>query len=394
MLNIQRQTKRFIQVTAYHSDMGTELIISQQAEELQKAPQLLQSLDMRLQKAEAHYNAILSKVENAELTPALDNELMTSINAYKTALTDFNTQRSPITKRLQDIVKLFTEKENKLKGFIDNLQVYRNKFAKMQAEEIERQRREAEVIRLKEKELIDLKNAMYLELQSFIQDKIDTLKKGIIKSLETVTEENKDEKFPRLQAMTTTMSEKEYSTFKTSLISSFGHDIAAIRESVVQSYKDEMRSHYEAEITLYKQEAIFMFNQIVTASKEEKEATIKVASEEIAIESNAAKEIAEVQANASKEAEMAELNFNAVAVDSEMPETRTGFEIVVSNNSAYPALVAYWFSICYKDFTGDILKKTVASMITDLEKHAHKTGEKLQNSNITYQTIYKAVNRK
>ncbi len=374
--------------------MSKELIISQQAEELQKAPQLLQSLDLRLSKAEAHYNSILSKVENAELTPALDNELMTSINAYKTALTDFNNQRSPITKRLQDIVKLFTEKENKLKSFIDNLQVYRNKFAKLQAEEIERQRREAEVLRLKEKELIDLKNAMYLELQSFVQDKIDTLKKGIIKSLETVTIKNKDEKFPRLQALNTTLPEKEFNAFETKLNSQFGHDIVEIRQNVMNDYKHEMISHYEAEITLYKQEAIFMFNQIVTASKEEKEQSLKKANEEIQIESNAAKEIAEVQANASKEAEMAELNFNAVAVDSEMPETRTGFEIVVSNGSGYPALVAYWFSICYKDFTGDILKKTVASMITDLEKHAHKTGEKLQNANISYQTIYKAVNRK
>lgn len=370
--------------------MTTE--IQKHTEELAKAPQLLQSLDMRLQKAEAHYNAMLSKVENAELTPSLDNELMTSINAYKTALTDFNNQRSPITKRLQDIVKLFTEKENKLKGFIDSLQIYRNKFAKMQAEEIERQRREAEVQRLKEKELIDLKASMYLELQAYIQDKIDTLKKGIIKSLETVNEKNKDERFPKLQAMSCTLSDKDYMNFKTALISQFGHDISALESSILDDNKDEMLKHYESEISQYKQDAISMFNQIVTGSK--KEESLKKAQEEIAIESNAAKEIAGVQAEASKQAEMAELNFNAIAVDSEMPEARTGFEIVVSNNSAYPALVAYWFSICFKEFSGDILKKTVASMITDLQNHAHKTGERLQNAHITYETIYKAVNRK
>lgn len=373
--------------------MSTDLIVKQ-AEELQKAPQLLQTLDLRLQKAEAHYNAIITKVSGAKLTPAIDNELMTTINAYKTALNDFNNQRSPITKRLQEIVKLFTEKENKLKSFIDGLQIYRNQFAKQQAEEIEKQRREAEIKRLKDKELIDLKASMYLELQAYIQDKIDSLKKGIIKSLETVNEKNKDERFPKLQAMSCTLSDKDYMNFKTALFSQFGHDISILEKSIIEDNKEALLKHYESEISQYKQDAIFMFNQIVTASKKEKEDSLKKANEEIAIESETAKEIANVNAEANKQAEVAQLNFDAISVDSEMPEARSGFEIKVSNNSAYPALVAYWFATCFQSFSGDILTKTVASMITDLQNHAHKTGEKLQNANVSYETIYKAVNRK
>lgn len=355
---------------------------------------LVRTFDLRLSKV-ADHSLNLQKEAKKGLTPQLDEKIEKAIVAYKTTKSDFADKRMPITRKFDEIKKVFTEKERAIQNEIDILQAFRDTFAKHLAEENARKQREADKERLAGEELIRLRSDIEVEIREYVMKQIDTLKNGILQSLYTVTKENAEERFPKLQAMPTVISDKSYNAFKTAQRSNFGHNVANIVKEKLFALKDEMYSMYDREIGEYKQAAIANFKQVMEMTDEERKQSVEAAKDDILINSQTAMEVAKVQIEANEQAEQAELAFDSITIEDEIPENRQGFKINVAKKEAYASLVAYWFSVCAADLEADAFeRKTIGSMIKDLEKHAHKTGEKLNNPNVSYEVVYKAINRK
>lgn len=87
-----------------------------------------------------------------------------------------------------------------------------------------------------------------------------------------------------------------------------------------------------------------------------------------------------------------------VAAVPEIPQTRTGFNIIVHNKNGWIEIITFWMSRCSKDLGLDKWeKKTMGSMKKDVENIALaadkvKKVDQIDSKNLTYEPEYKAVN--
>ena len=363
-------------------------------EGLDKIPNLLMTLTARKDKLK-NYAVILAGKVKQGMSPELDSKLQEFIVAAKTAKKDFNDQRSPFTKQFDLIKKEFTALENSIQSEIDPIQEVRNNYAKQLADEADKKRREAELEQNKIQEAITLKADIELEIKEYVQSKIDNLKNAIINSLSTVTVDNQSEKKPKLQAMPTAMNPKVLNEFTTSKTSRFGLDPQNIYIELLPGLEAELKDHYQREIETAKQDAIIQFDRIVAMSKDEKEAALKAAEDQQKLDSQSYMDVATASVQATASAEKAQEAFKStMEVHQELPENRTGYEIMLNGKEGYAAIAAYWFATCAADYTGKMESKTLGSMVKDLQKHAHKHDVFLENPAVKYEKTYKAVNRK
>lgn len=124
-------------------------------------------------------------------------------------------------------------------------------------------------------------------------------------------------------------------------------------------------------------------------------------------DAEAAKIKADREEAARKSAELAEANKSAsvaanlfestlsVADAAPAPETRQGFNIVVTNPAGYAEMVSMWFSReGMKMGTDELEKVSFGKIKTYWEAVAKKTGEKISSKFLKYDIAVKAINRK
>lgn len=118
----------------------------------------------------------------------------------------------------------------------------------------------------------------------------------------------------------------------------------------------------------------------------------------LAREAEEAKRQAELEAEAKKQAEQTMVMFEQEAMTAEVtpaPEARQGYEITVLHQAGYVQIFTLWFEKEGKNLPVDKLGNTkLDQMKAWAEKHAHKTGEKIESKFLRYDESYKAVNRK
>lgn len=346
-------------------------------------------LDQRLAKAKTYKASIDIEISKG-ITQELDTKLSTTIDGLKAAKADFNAKRSPLTKKIQDIVKLFTEKENDLQKMIDDLQSERNKYAAKVAAEIAEQQKKNAIRIAKDNEAIDLKKIIEIEIRTSVHDNIHRVKNSILSAMKTVTQENKDAKRQKLQELDCSLDPLKYGSYETKIISRFNNDVIAINNELLISLEPELSEYYRKEIEGAKQEALLMFNQIANMDDKAKGEAIEAKTQDIAIDTHTAIEVVTEQAEISAEIAKAETAFSNVSESMQMPDAKQLIEIEVLNMEGWSALSAYWWATCAKDFKGNPETKTWLSMKKDVEKVAVSTGEKISSQNIIYVPIYKA----
>jgi hypothetical protein len=82
-------------------------------------------------------------------------------------------------------------------------------------------------------------------------------------------------------------------------------------------------------------------------------------------------------------------------VVTEQPRTRTGYEITVLAPQGWLLIVDQWFRTEGSKLAADKFeKKSLGQMKTACEKHALKTGEKIDSKLIQYKETFQAVNEK
>jgi hypothetical protein len=335
---------------------------------------------------------ILKSKADAGLNAEIDALLEKFIVNARTAKSEMEAARKPITSEFDNIRKQFTTIENDVDAQIALAQVYRNKWAEQVAEANRIAAEKAKAEQYKALELSELKASAELSIKAAVQSMIDKYKTSILEACATITAANFDDKFPKLQNLSIELEPKKYDAIKTSITSKFGHDVAAIHADKLAELKDSQLAHFRTEMQEFKNGAIANCRNIKEMDETARAASLAAAKEQIAVESAAAAEVAHITAEVNKEADQAEAIMSIIPESVDAPETRSGYEIINLSKTGVQKIVAFWFATLYPSFDGDIEKKTVGSMKKDLEKHAHTTGTKIDG--IEYKVIYKAVNRK
>jgi hypothetical protein len=85
----------------------------------------------------------------------------------------------------------------------------------------------------------------------------------------------------------------------------------------------------------------------------------------------------------------------AAVADVSAPEARQGYEIIVLHQAGYVQIFQMWFENEGKNLPLDKMGGTkLEQMKAWAEKHAHKTGTKIEGKFLKYEESFKAVNRK
>lgn len=107
---------------------------------------------------------------------------------------------------------------------------------------------------------------------------------------------------------------------------------------------------------------------------------------------------AEQEAEIKKQGEQTMVMFEqeaALAESAPAPEARQGYEIEILHPVAYTQIFALWFENEGKNLPVNKIGNTkLDQMRTWCEKHAHKTGTKIESKFLKYNESFKAVNRK
>lgn len=354
-----------------------------------KAVDLLEGFRVRRSKAISFGNTLIEKAKQG-LSSDLDKQLNDYNVALRTTLKDFNDKRSPLTKKMDAIKKQFTSEENALKDQARIVQQYRDDYAKQVAQEREAKEIEANRERLSKTELIELTATIERGITEHVQASIDAMKKGILSGIDSINDKNIDEKKDKLSKLVTDLNPEIYNKYSSNITSKFGHDVVALTNDIMESKSEALMRHYKTEISQFKQEAILVVNDIVKS--EDRAAVMKAREEKIAIDSANAAEVANVVIDTNKEAAQASAAFESVVISDEAPEARKGYKILVKERSDYSKVVASWFAFCASECPiNSFDKKTLGSMVKDLEKLAYSTGRKVDG--LIYNEVFKAINR-
>lgn len=319
---------------------------------------------------------------NAEL----DAYIKSFIGGAKAAELDFRTKRMPITKRFDEIKKMFTAEENEVKALISEATAIRDQFAAKKHKEEQARIQEQEKKRYAENELIEIKKNIHLSLVSYVQQLLDQRKLAI---LEILKGKDKESVTNEVKAIKTEFSNDVLSTFSPSVTSNFGHDVAAIKVEVVNDCLENLKKHWNTNLTELKTQALNQIDQLFSIDEDEKSDVLEAVKTEQLIESAEVVNAASDKLSNDEAVQKAQVALDSIEVVEEVAK-KVSVEIEITLEQAYAVIVQHWFMKCHKEFKGVIARKTLGSMVKDLTKHANKTGERIDSEGIIYVEKVKA----
>lgn len=350
-----------------------------------KVKVLYPQLELRLSKLTAA-SGKLKELAGSGMSPEVDEKMKNFIQAAKTAKADFNSQRMPLTRKLNEVIKSFTELENSIEAEITDIQKIRDSFATVRAKEEEEKKRIAQYAQNKEKEVIELEAQITLSLDNYVADLILAKNMDILSIVKESTPENALSQIKEVRGSASELTVNAFKGLKVVLKSLFENDIEVIKKRVFNKKLAGLKETYRDRINEYIEEAVILISSIERGNTNVEE-SVRAAQEQAKIEKATSVEIAKAETEIEVEAKKADLAFETITTEA---DTKSYQKINVLRDAGYQVIVAYWFAVCYPDFKGNILMKAIGSMITDLEKHATKTGEFLKSDFISYEKLHKA----
>jgi len=217
----------------------------------------------------------------------------------------------------------------------------------------------------------------------------------MIDSMHKATPENIDEKIGKVEKLKIQDPTPLFATFKFFKELRY-NDILDIRKTAISEMSDKLKETYMSDLESARQEVLFHLKDFKKTKFGNKELVVQKTIAQADEERESNDQITDLEVDINKDSKIGEVLFEGIAAPTtDLPEVRKGYEIKVLERSGYAALVAYWFTVIGREYEEEkFARKTIGSMIKDLEKHAHKTNEKLDNPNIRYEAKVKAVNRK
>lgn len=332
-----------------------------------------------------------AKLMTDEMNEETDKNIQGFISNCATAKKQVQEGRMSYTKIFDQIKKEFTTVENGFDAVALDLQKRRDEYATKKAMEKKKAEAEAQAKIARDHELIELRRECEMQLAKYVQDLKQLLSNSFARGLKAATAENYDQKVADIRAYPETLP-AEYSKFKFVNHSKYGHELEPISNEVrdrnslkyatewaifIHDLRTESLSHLQN-----KKAAGFAVSVAPDGTTSQPAIVLDVDTtvdtKQIDIAANVAKTMATFEA--------------APAID-ESKQPRESVKVTITGKLGYQAIAAFWFStfLGSVDFDG-LEKKTLKSMVLDVEKHAKNTGEEIASEFIQYDVIYKASN--
>lgn len=373
----------------------------------------------RADKAVAVGQNILSSIEASGMTPELDERANKFLVNARTAKNEMEVERKPITSFFDSIRKQFTEAEGKLDitksdTVAAKIQAHRNKYVQqLKAAEEARQAEMQKKIN-HDNELIELKASAETLLSQYVQAHIFSRKQNLLAGFNAITLENYAEKSKNLKGLKPEYKREHFDAFSPILTRKHTTEeeannvvsellkaqdfslIAAVVSDELMKYKNELVEKLGSLKNSLEEQASADEAEKARLAKEKLDRERKEAEE---LEKKNAEELAKAQdkINQQKTAEQTEALMENLSVshNTSIPQTRSGFNIIVNNPAGIIEIVNFWFQReGHAMSVPDLEKKTIAQMKTFCQNYAHKHDEKIVSKNLTYEPVHKAVNRK
>lgn len=406
--------------------MTTELVnvIDNSIEIIQNGGIVLQKNKERSAKALTIGTDIIDAIEQNGMSAELDARANNFLANCRKAKEEMNEARKPVTQILDTIKSEFTAAENaldvsKTDSIPFQIQQNRNKWAKHLKDEEEKKRAEAEAKANVEREKIELKAQLETAISNHLNDALLKKKTAINSAFNNITLSNYDEKSNGLKAMVVSYPSGLLKDFAPNIRAKYlsAEDARNLTDEVFKKYRDnettsDFAKQWVNEITQLKNELVDKLpskkNELETLAKAsaeekqrlEKEASDRKAAEEKRLQDEAEKNKLEAQQkiDLEKVADETQVLFEkeaATIMDGPAPETRSGYSIDVKHPIGFTQIFTLWFEKEGKNLPIDKIGNTkLDQMKTWCEKHAYKTGEKIDSAYLVYNDEIKAVNKK
>lgn len=397
------------------ADLATQ---SQLQEVILSGSEILQSSEIRVNKALSVGENILQLIKEQGMNAELDERANKFLVNCRTAKNDIETQRKPITAFFDTIRKQFTETEGKLDPkksdtVVFKIQSSRDAYVKKLRDEEAEKQRLAQLKLDKENEIIEIKSSLDTQLSQFVQNHISERKQKLQNSFNGITLETFEEKSKALKTLAIAYSRSQFDLFSPNHFRKFvtQEDTSALLDQFMKSKDfDLISAVVVGKIQKFKAELIEKLPSLRTSldemAKAGAEEKARLEAEKAKREADAEAKIkADAEAQTKAEAEALELKKigdqtnammdNMVLTDSVAPETRDGYKITLLNKTAITEIFTFWFQREGMTLTLEELeKKSITQMKAYCEKVGHKSNDVIVSTNLKYEPVYKAVNRK
>ena len=196
-----------------------ELISQKQLQEvIVEGGEILQSSELRVSKAISVGENILQAIKEEGMTPELDERANKFLVNCRTAKTDIENKRKPITAMFDMVRKQFTEIEGKLDvKKVDAvpalIQKHRDDYVKKIKEEEAARQRAAQAVLDKKNEAIEIKASLETQLSEYVQNHIAERKTKLQNSFNNITLENFAEKSKSLRTLVISYDRAHFDSF-------------------------------------------------------------------------------------------------------------------------------------------------------------------------------------
>lgn len=422
---------------------------------LKTAPEILLANQQRKDKALMVGRSILSKIEEEGMSPELDDTAKQYLIKINTAGKELKESRAGVTQIMDALKKMYTEVEAEIDPKKDGtipskVQAERDKYAKQVAEETERKRKEAERAAAIAKAKIDLSASIEVMMNEYFNDFLLTQKQRFTSKFNSLELDSFADNAAAMRQYVPAYKREHFDAFghyffnESARVVPMVLSVNDVKEQllIVTNGKYEgFADRYVSEMLAHKQDIVDKLSSkhnelqeqrrleieaadaaraaAAAQSKAEQEAAEKRQAElkaqqdaaaaekirreeeeavRIAKEAADAQRLAEQEADIKKQGEQTMVMFEqeaAIAESTPAPEVRQGFEIVVLHPVGYTQIFALWFENEGKNLPVDKIGNTkLDQMKAWAEKHAHKTGTKIESKFIRYDETIKAINRK
>ena len=298
-----------MQTEIQNTDNQVSVIINS-IDVLKTGPEILQSNQIRKDKAVAVGQSILEAIAETGMNPELDERANNYLVNIGKATKQMKEDRSSVTQIMDQLKKMYTEVENELDPKKENsipnrVQKERDAYSRKVAAEAEAKRREAERVANKAREAVDIKYQYEINLKGQYGTFLMTKKNKILQTFNAITLESFEEKSAGLKGLKTDFQFQAEGFFGSKAQYHTDDEVKVITDSVVAECTPDMEANYKAEMELLKQDLIDKLPSKLFELQEQKRlADEAAAAEEAAKEAEAKRQAAMAKANAEEKARL------------------------------------------------------------------------------------------
>lgn len=386
--------------------MSTELTIIKQ-EDLQSAGTVLTTTRSWVTTYQKKHDVLKlqAEKEGVKLTPATDQAINDYLASLKKAATKAEDDRKPFTSKLNEIIKMFTAEETKLKvDLVTELQTARNNSVAAYKKEEAAEQAKAQTKLDKEKARIEL----FAEAETQIRTQYADLLKGDKEKLMDVYENCTLEMYESVLEMLSMVVGTFKQEYWDGIVATLDHnpldntkyftleELTTICNSAKECKFEKVAPHYQAEIKAYADHLVTLMPE----RKLELEAGVTESAAAATLKSvQEALELKQSQEALARTEQNVQTQVSSVIIDnqidtakrlSKVPAAQSidSYEIIVLDRAGWSEI--FKFFITHSD-EQDLGKMKLDSMKLFAERKAKSEGLKIESAYIKYEEKYKAV---